>query len=238
MLLGGEKVAEPTLTRFFYLHILILPVTLMTLIWLHLKMIWNTRVSAPEDVLAIIDPDVCIGCCKCVRACEFDAIEVVLKADRKYAQIHPLNCNACRVCFEMCPVEAVRMEYDGKSLPFEPIFPHNIVRRVTAVSLGYLIYISMAYFMPEFSKIPANPVTTPVNIKPDWYFLAPYQVLKLLPNELFGILLLFAICLFVTFLPFFDRKGPRNHKNRPVHFTMTLIGITAFFILTIWGWVS
>jgi ubiquinol-cytochrome c reductase cytochrome b subunit len=101
-----------------------------------------------------------------------------------------------------------------------------------------MAYLGGAFFLYEFSKVPADPLLTPDHIKPEWYFLAPYQVLKLLPSETLGLLTLLAISLVVVFLPAMDRHGPRNPIKRPVHTAVVAGGIIAFAVLTFWGWLS
>ena len=39
----------------------------------------------------------------------------------------------------------------------------------------------------EHHEEPANPRATPVGIKPEWYFLAIYQYLRLMPTNFLGI---------------------------------------------------
>jgi quinol-cytochrome oxidoreductase complex cytochrome b subunit len=38
-------------------------------------------------------------------------------------------------------------------------------------------------FLPEAANTPADPLKTPLRIKPEWYFLAPYQMLRIIPNN-------------------------------------------------------
>lgn len=54
---------------------------------------------------AVIDPDLCIGCGRCLEHCRFGAIQAgdVFEVD-KYA------CEGCGVCAAICPVEAVALE--------------------------------------------------------------------------------------------------------------------------------
>jgi len=52
---------------------------------------------------ARIDPDACIACGKCARACRFKAIDV---RDGTYA-VNPLNCEGCGYCARVCPTQAI-----------------------------------------------------------------------------------------------------------------------------------
>ncbi|MDR5657882.1 RnfABCDGE type electron transport complex subunit B [Serpentinicella sp. ANB-PHB4] len=48
----------------------------------------------------------CLGLGTCVRACQFDAIEIV---DGRIAKIIPEKCTACKKCVESCPKDVIDM---------------------------------------------------------------------------------------------------------------------------------
>jgi MinD superfamily P-loop ATPase len=56
--------------------------------------------------LAVIDPQVCMGCGTCQQVCRFDAVDEI---DGIY-QIDPIACEGCAACFYQCPEEAIRLE--------------------------------------------------------------------------------------------------------------------------------
>jgi ferredoxin len=45
----------------------------------------------------------CIGCGKCVKVCEFDAITL----DNNLAYIDPIKCRLCRKCASECPTDSI-----------------------------------------------------------------------------------------------------------------------------------
>ncbi len=47
----------------------------------------------------------CIGCGKCARVCEFDAVTV----ENNLARIDPEKCTACGACFEACPTKCIHI---------------------------------------------------------------------------------------------------------------------------------
>ena len=49
---------------------------------------------------AVINPDKCTECGKCIEVCRFDAISDTFKVD-------PIECEGCGVCFDLCPEEAI-----------------------------------------------------------------------------------------------------------------------------------
>jgi len=56
---------------------------------------------------AVVDPEKCSGCGRCVEVCRFDAIS---QMDGAKALTDPISCEGCAVCYFVCPDEAIRME--------------------------------------------------------------------------------------------------------------------------------
>jgi hypothetical protein len=79
----------------------------------------------------------------------------------------------------------------------EPFFPNEIIK-LSIVVLSTLAVIVFLVILPVLlenlgvggifhEEQPADPETTPPHIKPEWYFLAVYQYLKLMPQDIMGI---------------------------------------------------
>jgi len=98
--------------------------------------------------------------------------------------------------------------------------------------MGGLALLWPASLAPE-----ANVLVTPAGIKPEWYFLGLFQLIKVIP-ELAGIILPGVVVLLMIILPFVDRSPERNPLRKPVTTTVALIIIVALVVLTIWGAVS
>lgn len=88
-----------------------------------------------------------------------------------------------------------REQYKPEHL--EPFFPHEIVKMIIVV-LCTLALLMFLVVLPTYlenlglhgvahEENPADPSTTPPHIRPEWYFLAVYQYLKLMPSEILGI---------------------------------------------------
>lgn len=74
------------------------------------------------------------------------------------------------------------------------------------------LYIPNILGDPE-NFIPANPLVTPIHIKPEWYFLWAYAILRSVPNKLGGVVAIFAAILILLVLPLMA-----NHKRRGLTF--------------------
>ena len=62
--------------------------------------------------------------------------------------------------------------------------------------------------------IPANPLVTPLHIKPEWYFLWAYAILRSIPNKLGGVVAIFAAIFIIFALPIIF---PRKIRGNPFY---------------------
>jgi len=92
--------------------------------------------------------------------------------------------------------------------------------------LGYLItllaFISLLIFWPNLFTDPenyliANPLTTPIHIQPEWYFLWVYAILRSIPNKLGGVVAI-ALALCILFiLPLSFRRNKLRRRFYPIN---------------------
>nr|YP_002332270.1 cytochrome b [Phoenicolacerta kulzeri]ACJ54971.1 cytochrome b [Phoenicolacerta kulzeri]ACS16117.1 cytochrome b [Phoenicolacerta kulzeri]AFP44053.1 cytochrome b [Phoenicolacerta kulzeri]AFP44054.1 cytochrome b [Phoenicolacerta kulzeri]AFP44055.1 cytochrome b [Phoenicolacerta kulzeri] len=119
-------------------------------------------------------------------------------------------------------------------IPFHPYFSYKDL-------LGALILLSCLLFLALFSPnllgdpenfTPANPLVTPPHIKPEWYFLFAYAILRSIPNKLGGVLaLLFSILVLLT-LPFTHLSKQRTLAFRPLSQALFWLLASDIIILT------
>ena len=137
------------------------------------------------------------------------------------------------------PKEFRHPEYPG-GIPF---FPNYVTKDLAMIYLFLTLLMAVVFFapwifLPAQAFEPADPFTTPAGIKPEWYFLAPYQILRIFPNKTAGILVQLAFLLFLFVLPFIDRSMERRPARRPVFVSIFIITLLIFIGLTVWGSVS
>jgi len=86
-----------------------------------------------------------------------------------------------------------------------------------AVFFSFFVFFAPNELGHPDNYIPANPMSTPAHIVPEWYFLPVYAILRSIPNKLGGVAaigLVFA-CLFA--LPFLHSSPIRSSSFRPLH---------------------
>jgi ubiquinol-cytochrome c reductase cytochrome b subunit len=86
-------------------------------------------------------------------------------------------------------------------------FPYFVLKDALSFIFFLLFFSFFVYFLPNAlghsdNYIPANPMSTPEHIVPEWYFLPAYAILRSIPNKLIGVLALFASLLILLILPF------------------------------------
>lgn len=120
-------------------------------------------------------------------------------------------------------------------IPFKPYFVSKDLIGFVLIFIGLIFIIS---FFPYYLGDPdnfiiANPIVTPLHIKPEWYFLFAYAILRSIPNKLGGVIALVISILILFFLPFLKTKK-ENQGNQFKIFKQIVfwIFIRTFFLLT------
>lgn len=125
-----------------------------------------------------------------------------------------------------------------------PFWPHYVLSEFIAWYIVLGILVTLSALFPTGLEAKANPLQTPEHVKPEWYFLAVYQFLKVaavfnfLGSEaprLLGILLPGIGLVMLFFLPFLDRVPKRPARRRPVMLAVVVIVLAVIIGLTLWG---
>nr|YP_010500830.1 cytochrome b [Lampetra richardsoni]YP_010500856.1 cytochrome b [Entosphenus tridentatus]YP_010500869.1 cytochrome b [Entosphenus minimus]YP_010500882.1 cytochrome b [Entosphenus similis]UXB58184.1 cytochrome b [Entosphenus lethophagus]ADO21941.1 cytochrome b [Entosphenus tridentatus]ADO21945.1 cytochrome b [Entosphenus tridentatus]ADO21946.1 cytochrome b [Entosphenus tridentatus]ADO21990.1 cytochrome b [Entosphenus tridentatus] len=103
-------------------------------------------------------------------------------------------------------------------IQFHPYFSFKDILGFV-ILLGVLFMISLlapnALGEPD-NFIYANPLSTPPHIKPEWYFLFAYAILRSIPNKLGGVLALAAAIMILLVIPFTHTSKQRGIQFRPL----------------------
>jgi cytochrome b6 len=186
ILRGGTDISQETLSRFFTIHIMVLPLLLLPLLGLHLWLVQSHGMSEPESV-------------------------------------------------QKLPPEAKQYE------KFVPTFA--LKDAMVWILVMNFLAILVALFPWGIGKEADPFAPAPMGIKPEWYFLAMFQFLKLLPpqvgpieGEQFGMMLFGLVGVLFALVPFVDR-GQSRLMSQIAHWYGIII-IILFVFFTIWGYIS
>nr|AGA80858.1 cytochrome b [Arremon castaneiceps] len=102
-----------------------------------------------------------------------------------------------------------------------PFHPYYTIKDILGFVLMLSLLVALALFSPNLlgdpeNFTPANPLTTPPHIKPEWYFLFAYAILRSIPNKLGGVLALAASILVLFLLPLLHTSKLRSMTFRPL----------------------
>lgn len=121
-----------------------------------------------------------------------------------------------------------------------PFFPDFVAKEMFMVMVYFVVMFAIisfvpALFIPHDANTPADPFNTPEHIRPEWYFLAPYEMLKLIPNRFLGIALQLVLMVVFILWPFIDTSKNHNILKRPLLLTLFFVTIVVWAVITIWG---
>nr|QCF38937.1 cytochrome b [Globicephala macrorhynchus] len=101
-----------------------------------------------------------------------------------------------------------------------PFHPYYTIKDILGALLLILTLLTLTLFTPDLlgdpdNYTPANPLSTPAHIKPEWYFLFAYAILRSIPNKLGGVLALLLSILILIFIPMLQTSKQRSMMFRP-----------------------
>nr|AFX67436.1 cytochrome b [Melanotaenia misoolensis]AHF53780.1 cytochrome b [Melanotaenia flavipinnis]AHF53781.1 cytochrome b [Melanotaenia flavipinnis] len=123
---------------------------------------------------------------------------------------------------------------DADKISFHPYFSYKDLLGFTILLLGLT---ALALFLPNLlgdpdNFTPANPLMTPPHIKPEWYFLFAYAILRSIPNKLGGVLALLFSILVLMVVPILHTSKQQSLTFRPLTQLLFWLLIADVIILT------
>nr|AAX40813.1 cytochrome b [Lepus yarkandensis] len=123
---------------------------------------------------------------------------------------------------------------DSDKIPFHPYYT---IKDVLGFLMVILLLMLLVLFSPDLlgdpdNYTPANPLNTPPHIKPEWYFLFAYAILRSIPNKLGGVLALVMSILILAIIPFLHMSKQRSMMFRPISQVLFWILVADLLTLT------
>lgn len=91
---------------------------------------------------------------------------------------------------------------------------YGLVVFVIVLSIVVFLFPYAAGDAENFKQ--ANPLVTPVHIKPEWYLLFAYAILRSIPNKLGGVVALISSILVLLILPYLHKNRFKGLRFRPL----------------------
>src|SRR3546814_424988 len=108
-----------------------------------------------------------------------------------------------------------------------PFHPYYTAKDGFGLGIFMLVFVALTFFSPNTlghadNYIPANSLSTPAHIVPEWYFLPFYAILKAftfnflwIDAKLWGVIAMFASIALLFFLPWLDSSPVKSSTYRP-----------------------
>jgi ubiquinol-cytochrome c reductase cytochrome b subunit len=95
----------------------------------------------------------------------------------------------------------------GRCVEYAPFYPYFYLKDLLGILILIFVLSFLVFFKPNLlghpdNYIRANPLTTPLHIVPEWYFLPFYAILRSIPNKLAGVAAMFLAIVILFILPF------------------------------------
>ncbi len=137
---------------------------------------------------------------------------------------------------------------DEDTIPFHPYYT---AKDTFGLGVFLIFFMGFTFFAPNFfgepeNYIEANPLVTPPEIVPEWYFLPYYAILRAVPDNFVdiwgilpviipaktaGVIAMFASIFVLVLLPWLDTSKVRSAKFRPIYKQLFWIFIIDCFVL-------
>jgi len=121
-----------------------------------------------------------------------------------------------------------------------PFHPYYTVKDSVGLCVFLIVFAILVFFAPNYlghpdNYIPANPLSTPPEIVPEWYFLPFYAILRSVPDKLGGVSLLFGALIVLFFVPWLDTSPVRSARFRPIYRQLMMVLVIDVILLGVVG---
>jgi len=127
---------------------------------------------------------------------------------------------------------------DGKPLDGIPFHPYYTVKDIFGTAVFAVLFAIVVFFVPTLGGLflespnfePANPLSTPEHIAPVWYFTPYYAILRAVPDQRLGALLMLLAVSAFLFLPWLDGSPVKSMRYKGWRSRTALALFTVSFI--------
>ncbi len=121
-----------------------------------------------------------------------------------------------------------------------PFHPYYTIKDSVGMCVYLMVFSFLVFFAPNYlghpdNYIPANPLATPAEIVPEWYFLPFYAILRSVPNKLGGVTLMFGAIAVLFVLPWLDTSPVRSARFRPIYRQLIAVLVVDVVVLGMVG---
>nr|QID48504.1 cytochrome b [Bolivaritettix lativertex] len=126
------------------------------------------------------------------------------------------------------------LKNNQEKIPFHPFFSiKDSITMLTMIMIVMMISLYSPYMLGDPDNfIPANPLSTPPHIQPEWYFLFAYAILRSIPNKMGGVIALVMSIAIMMILPFYKKTPFQGLQFYPLNQIMFWMMIMTFIMLT------
>ncbi|HTV51275.1 MAG TPA: cytochrome b N-terminal domain-containing protein [Steroidobacteraceae bacterium] len=126
---------------------------------------------------------------------------------------------------------------NGKPLDGIPFHPYYTIKDTVGLGVFLVIFSLIVFYAPTLGGYflepanfePANPLSTPPEITPSWYFTPYYAILRAVPDQRLGALLMLLSIVAYLLLPWLDRSPVKSMRYKgPLSRTFFAIFIVSF----------
>jgi ubiquinol-cytochrome c reductase cytochrome b subunit len=119
-------------------------------------------------------------------------------------------------------------------------YPYYYVKDLFSVVVFVVFFSLFLFYYPNLlghpdNYIPADPMSTPAHIVPEWYFLPFYAILRSIPDKLGGVVAMGGAIVILLFLPFINTSEVRSAAFRPLYRKLFWFIFADFLLL---GWIG
>lgn len=125
-------------------------------------------------------------------------------------------------------------DQEKKSVPFYPDHVSSEAKVVAGIVAVALIFGVLGLIFPVGLGDPADAMNTPEHVKPEWYFLSLYQLLKYISKTAGVVLPLVAVASLIL-LPFLDRRADTSRRGLLRRGGLVAAVLIVIVALTLWG---